>query len=77
MHVESRFTGAAQPLDLADSQSVKRCVSCQATKYFAKSVIECADSGEARAVDTFTSIKLPPVRCVARATDEVSAREDR
>ena len=76
MYVGSRFTGEAQPLDLAYSQPVKRCVSCQATKYFAKSVIASADSGEAIAVDTFTSIKLPLVGCVASAMDEVSARED-
>ena len=76
MYVESRFTGEAKPLDLAYSQPVKRCVSCQATKYFAKSVIECADSGEATAVDTFTSNKLPLVGCVASAMVEVSARED-
>ena len=76
MYVEHRFTGAAQPLDMAYSQPVKRCVSCQATKYFAKSVIECADSGEATVVDTFTSIKLPLVGCVASTMDEVSAREN-
>ena len=76
MYVESRFTGEAQPLDLAYSQPGKRRVSCQDAKYFAKSVIECADSGEATAVDTFTSIKLPLVGCVASAMDEVSARED-
>ena len=65
MYVEDRFTGEAQSLDLAVKPPIKMCVSFHATKYFAKRVIECADSDEATAVDTFTSIKLPLVGCVA------------
>ena len=52
-------------------------VGRQGTKYFVSRVIECAESGEATAVDTrLTSINLPLLGWVANAMEENSARED-